>query len=313
MLLPLDLGPACACWSGSLTILSSPPGGSVVSDFQFRVSMNIRLSFALCCVAFVIVGLLLLAAGSSAPVTHAAVSISAAEAAVSENLRLRQELRWSFGGKAQRGWALYVPLIAQLIGTDRQPDSREFAAALARWQPSAGLKADGILNQETWMKMVSIFQSQRLRGSGTPLAEQLLQAPTSAFYDPARPAELRYVEREAWAAYQRLLAAAAADRTLNLHGPDELKIISAYRSPAYQARLRAQSPHAGRVGLAVNSPHFTGRALDLYVGGEPVSTSDENRARQVRTPVYQWLVRNASRFGFYPYFYEPWHWEYRAR
>ncbi|HZH32789.1 MAG TPA: hypothetical protein VEY11_18625 [Pyrinomonadaceae bacterium] len=27
---------------------------------------------------------------------------------------------------------------------------------------------------------------------------------------------------------------------------------------------------------------------------------------------YRWPVRNAERFGFRPYFYEPWHWEYCA-
>ena len=76
---------------------------------------------------------------------------------------------------------------------------------------------------------------------------------------------------------------------------------------------RAASPNSGRAGLATNSPHFTGNALDIYVGGEPVSTKDENRAIQVETPEYKWLVKNASRFGFYPYFYEPWHWEYVPR
>jgi LAS superfamily LD-carboxypeptidase LdcB len=50
--------------------------------------------------------------------------------------------------------------------------------------------------------------------------------------------------------------------------------------------------------------------LDLYVGGDPVDTKDANRAIQVKTPIYQWLVRNADKFGFRPYFYEPWHWEY---
>lgn len=74
--------------------------------------------------------------------------------------------------------------------------------------------------------------------------------------------------------------------------------------------LRERNPKSGRAGLAVNSPHFTGKALDLYVGGEPVSTDDRNRAVQTGTPVYRWLVKNAERFGFYPYFYEPWHWEY---
>jgi LAS superfamily LD-carboxypeptidase LdcB len=89
-----------------------------------------------------------------------------------------------------------------------------------------------------------------------------------------------------------------------------LKIISAFRPREYQEHLRKLSPKAGRAGLAVNSPHFTGRALDLYVGGDPVDTKDSNRAIQVQTKVYQWLVRNAEKFGFRPYYYEPWHWEY---
>ncbi len=89
-----------------------------------------------------------------------------------------------------------------------------------------------------------------------------------------------------------------------------MKIVSAFRSREYQARLRRESPGSGRAGLATNSPHFTGRALDIYVGGEPVITLDSNRAIQIQTPVYKWLVKNAERYGFFPYFYEPWHWEY---
>jgi LAS superfamily LD-carboxypeptidase LdcB len=116
-----------------------------------------------------------------------------------------------------------------------------------------------------------------------------------------------------------MLAAALKDPSLHLVQTSDgklagtekyLKIISAFRSREYQEKLRRQSPNAGRAGLAVNSPHFTGRALDLYVGGDPVDTRDANRAFQIHTPVYQWLVRNAERFGFRPYFYEPWHWEY---
>ncbi len=90
-----------------------------------------------------------------------------------------------------------------------------------------------------------------------------------------------------------------------------LKIISAYRTPEYQAELRKQNPNASRAALGMNSPHFTGRALDLYVGGMPVGTEDTNRAIQVNSEVYRWLVKNADRFGFKPYFYEPWHWEYK--
>ena len=105
-----------------------------------------------------------------------------------------------------------------------------------------------------------------------------------------------------------MIAAAAADRLKACDRRRNIsKIVSSFRSRDYQDQLRQKSPNSGRAGLAVNSPHFTGRALDIYVGGGPVDTKDSNRAIQVNTPAYQWLVRNAERFGFRPYFYEPWH------
>ncbi len=116
-----------------------------------------------------------------------------------------------------------------------------------------------------------------------------------------------------------MVTAAVKDKSLNLATDGKgnlaesekfLKIISAFRSREYQEKLRRESPNSGRAGLATNSPHFTGRALDIYVGGEPVETKDFNRAFQVQTPAYRWLVKNAAKFGFKPYFYEPWHWEY---
>ena len=245
---------------------------------------------------------------------------SAMNLAAEKNARLKTELKWVFGGKAQRGWQIYLPLICRLISTESDAESSDFALALSRWQQSFGLAPTGMLDHNTWSLMVSTWQSQRIKGVVASPSEQLLQAPASDFYDLSRPAELRQVEPQAYAAYQRMAAAAAADPSLGLAitqngdlAPSEqfLKIISAFRSPQYQAQLRKQSPRAGRAGLAVNSPHFTGRALDLYVGGEPASTRDDNRALQTRTRVYQWLVKNAEKFGFYPYFYEPWHWEYR--
>lgn len=263
--------------------------------------------------------------GHSKVTPHAAVSSPAPampltnslDQAAAQNARLRHQLAWAFGGKQQRGWNLYVPLIARLLGANCAPDGAEFARALHNWQHSAGLIPNGVLDRETWLAMVAIFQAQRLKERATPSAERLVQAPANDFYDQSRADELRYIDRAAYAAYQRLLAAARAELGAQLErGSPEvgafLKIISAYRSPAYQAQLRRLSPQSGRAGLAVNSPHFTGRALDLYVGGDPVSTADHNRHLQINTPVYQWLVKNAARFGFYPYFYEPWHWEYRG-
>jgi hypothetical protein len=233
--------------------------------------------------------------------------------AAEQNSLLKTELRWKFGGKAQRGWALYESLIRRTIETDSAPDSGDFAAALSRWQKRVGLTPNGVLNHAVWMKMVSIFQSNRVGKLSLSQTEQLELVPSSYFYDPERPEELRHVDKQAFAAYRQMIAAAATDLSLPAHSSERwLKIISAYRSRAHQAELRKRNPRSGRAGLAVNSPHFSGRALDLYVGGEPVSTKDHNRAIQVKTQVYQWLVKNAGRFGFQPYFYEPWHWEYKS-
>jgi len=228
-------------------------------------------------------------------------------AAAASNSTLRDELTWTFGGKQQRGWYLYDLLINKTLDTDHDTITDDFAATLAGWQKKRGLGADGVLDEESWMALVSHWQNNRLKVRTPATAEQLVTAPPSDFYDPGRAPELRQVERNTYEAYQRMIAAAAED--LKPTG-QYLKIVSAFRSRDYQDELRRKSPNAGSAGLAVNSPHFTGRALDLYVGGSPVDTRDSNRAIQVKTPAYRWLVRNAERFGFRPYFYEPWHWEY---
>lgn len=238
---------------------------------------------------------------------------------VARNLMFRNELSWTFGGKQQRGWYLYSSLIGRLIGTEHDAGSAAFAAALMRWQEKSGLSATGLLDEDSLYAMVSEWQGRRLKDRSVPAPDQLVTVPSSDFYDRDRLDELRQVERETYSAYKRMVAAAVADRSLGLGrdargglAPTEsyLKIISSFRTREYQDRLRRESPHAGRAGLAVNSPHFSGRAIDLYVGGDPVDTKDSNRAMQVQSRVYKWLVQNAERFGFQPYYYEPWHWEY---
>lgn len=234
------------------------------------------------------------------------------------NVVLSRELEWTFGSKPQRGWYLYTPLIKRLIRAEQEPASVKFAQAVARWQGKAGLKKSGMLDADTLYAMIKAWQDSRLKDRSPAPPEQLLTAPISDFYDPTRAEDLRLVEKRTYAAYRQMVAAAVKDRSLGLahtrndlaSGEKYLKIISAFRSRDYQEKLRREEPNAGSAGLAVNSPHFTGRALDLYVGGEPVDTQDSNRAFQVQTPVYRWLVRNAERFGFRPYCYEPWHWEY---
>ncbi len=235
--------------------------------------------------------------------------------AAKRNAELSKSLTWVFGKKNQTGWYLYVPLIQHTIKTEEPANSEKFAEAVARWQKENRLSPNGIVDQNTLATFVKFWQSRRLGKSENALENELLTAP-SDFYDPSREAELTRVERETHAAYKRMVAAAAKDLNLKFENgalaPDEkfLKIISAYRSREYQDSLRRKEPNSGRAGLAVTSPHFTGRALDIYVGGEPVTTKDDNRVIQIETPAYKWLVKNAEKFGFRPYFYEPWHWEY---
>ena len=261
------------------------------------------------------------ATSSSSTTSSSARPTSAtASAAIAKNAILKNELSWTFGGKQQRGWYLYDLLIGKTLNTDVDTVDEDFAGAVSSWQKRRGLSASGVLDENSWMALVAHWQGNRLKNRASATPDQLLMAPASDFYDPSRAPELRQVERETYAAYKQMVAAALADPTLNLKqtasgelAPTEkfFKIISAFRSREYQAELRRKSPNAGSAGLAVNnSPHFTGRALDIYVGGDPVDTKDANRVIQVNTPAYRWLVRNAERFGFRPYFYEPWHWEY---
>jgi len=250
--------------------------------------------------------------------TSSASELSAFALAATRNTELQDNLGWTFGGKSQRGWALYTPLIANLIGCENNV-AGELAMRVSAWQQVNGVASTGVLDADTWSRMVTTFQSQRMKRQPTASEDQLVTIPVSDCYDPSRPEELRKADRESFAAYKRMVAAAAADKSLGLAvtadgqlapGEKYFKVVSAFRSREYQDQLRKQSPNSGRAGLAVNSPHNTGRAFDLYVGGEPVSTKDENRALQTRTAAYRWLVKNATRFGFRPYFYEPWHWEY---
>ncbi|CAN5566276.1 hypothetical protein BH20ACI4_BH20ACI4_18160 [soil metagenome] len=232
------------------------------------------------------------------------------------NAKLRSSLKWTFGKKAQTGWFLYVPLIQHTIKTENAPASNEFALALFVWQKKNSLAPNGILDEDTLLALIKFWQSRRIPKLFEADEKLLFNAPIADFFDPTRDVNLLNVEKETYNAYKKMCAAAAKDLNLkiengNLTGADNfLKIISAHRSRAYQEQLRKKEPNAGRAQLAFTSPHFTGRSLDIYVGGEPVTTKDANRAIQIETKVYQWLVKNAERFGFYNYFYEPWHWEY---
>jgi len=59
-------------------------------------------------------------------------------------------------------------------------------------------------------------------------------------------------------------------------------------------------------------PHRTGRAVDLYISSKYLNKLD-NAARFRQEEAFQWLNENASKYGFYNYYEEPWHWEYNPK
>ncbi len=127
-----------------------------------------------------------------------------------------------------------------MLNTEAAAGSAKFAEALARWQESAGLIPNGILDKDILLAIIKVWQSERLKGGGRVSGDEMVTAPPVDFWIQARPEELRRVERDTYAAYKRMVAAAAADKSLNLAKKSDgslsdseqyLKIISAYRSP----------------------------------------------------------------------------------
>jgi len=106
--------------------------------------------------------------------------------------------------------------------------------------------------------------------------------------------------------------AAAVLRDLDI----ELKTVSGWRRHRwkswdhYEQTLikKYGSLKKGRRWLAYASPHETGLAMDIGVGG--LWPSSKTAAAQRKQPLHQWLVANAWEYGWHPYKNEPWHWEF---
>ena len=88
---------------------------------------------------------------------------SAFSVAAASNATLRNELIWTFGGKQQRGWYLYDLLIDKTLDTEHDTITDDFAATLAGWQKRRDLGADGVLDEDSLMALVSQWQSNRLK------------------------------------------------------------------------------------------------------------------------------------------------------
>ena len=88
----------------------------------------------------------------------ASTSSAAFATAATTNATLRNDLTWTFGGKQQRGWYLYDELLAKTLDTKHASVTNDFAEAVTKWQKKRGLASSGILDENSWMAMVSQWQ-----------------------------------------------------------------------------------------------------------------------------------------------------------
>ncbi len=231
-------------------------------------------------------------------------------------------LAWAPFRRDEIGWATYAPALAQEIATGCPPTSPGFAAALARWQRVQKLPATGIVDVPSFAVVNALWTMRRpfvaqTRGGLCPSPPDpgLLAAATAAESYGGKTIQL---DPGALAAWRRLTAAARTDLpALRIGSGDWLRIFSGFRAPAADDLRCANEANCQGVIRAACSSHRTGRAIDSFVGTapgmRPDSSEDTNRRAMSQTPAYRWLVRNAGRFGFQNYVFEPWHWEWSGQ
>jgi len=228
-------------------------------------------------------------------------------------------LEWSPFGAPEWGWETYTPLIQREIGSPCDPASPAFAEALAGFQARYGLMATGQFDQPTFQVFRGLWQERRpfvmarVRG-------ECPEPPPINMLGYLSPQEehaermTRLLRRDVLEAYRRMAAAARAEVPAIAADPELMQIFSGFRDPEADAARCAAQGNCDGLRRAVCSPHRTGTAIDIHVGhvaGMGVDSTDPmSRRHMAQGPAYRWLVANAARFGFTPYVFEPWHWEW---
>jgi hypothetical protein len=225
-------------------------------------------------------------------------------------------IAWSPFGRPETGWEIYAPRIAAEIGTRCAPSSRRFAAALAQWQRAHRLPPSGVMDPATFQPMVTGWHLARpfVRINGKGICPD---APPVSSLATARPNEsyggkVIQLRPGALEAYRDMVAEARAAGVVSR--PEVLTIFSGFRDPNADAARCARDNNCQGLVRTICSAHRTGLAMDVYIaaapGFGPDSSSDDNRRAMARSPVFQWMVVHAGRFGFVNYPFEPWHWEW---
>lgn len=228
-------------------------------------------------------------------------------------------MEWNPFGSREMGWEAYVPLIQQEIGAACDPTSQAFAERLAVFQQQYNLAANGRFDAATFAVFRGIWQERRpfvmarVRGE-CPAPPPLSELGYLTAGEEHAERLTRLVRKDVLEAYRAMVSAARAEVPEIGSNPELMQIFSSFRDPEADAARCARDRNCDGVRRAVCSPHRTGTALDIYVGnlqGYGVdSTNWHSRRYMSETPAYRWMVKNAHRFGFVPYVFEPWHWEW---
>ena len=228
-------------------------------------------------------------------------------------------LEWTPFAAVETGWETYAPLIQQELATACSPGSPGFASALAAFQTRYELAPTGVFDAATFQVFKGVWQERRPFVMAR-VAGECPEPPPINTWAYLLPEEehadriTRMLRRDVLEAYRRMAAAARAEVPEIAANPELLQFFSGLRDPAADAARCAAEGNCDGLRRAVCSPHRTGTAIDISVGhafGFGVDSTDAyNRLQQSRGATYRWLAANARRFGFVPYVYEPWHWEW---
>lgn len=231
----------------------------------------------------------------------------------------RWSLEWNPFGTVEFGWETYLPLIQQELGTPCSPGTPAFAQAMAAFQDRHDLPITGRFDDATFAVFRGVWQERRpfvMRRVAGECPESAHQRDLGYLQLDEEHADrqTRLLRWDVLHAYRAMRSAAIREVPEIAADPELLQIFSGWRDPEADAARCAVEKNCDGQRRAVCSPHRTGTAIDLYVGhveGLGVdSTSPVSRLHMSRGPAYRWLVANAHRFGFVPYVFEPWHWEW---
>jgi peptidoglycan hydrolase-like protein with peptidoglycan-binding domain len=181
---------------------------------------------------------------------------------------------------------------------------RQTRSAISSFQQRQGLKADGIVGSRTEAALIA-------SGALPPPQMTTPSVPIPAGRPDIVNVRGIRVARQIASQVEALLATAEVDG-IRLGG-------GGYRSPEAQVELRKK--HCGTTHYDIyekpasrctpptappgKSMHEKGLAIDFTYNGRTINSRDN--------PGFQWLSRNASRFGLYNLPSEPWHWSVNGR